>query len=37
MSLNLQSSVKGLRAEDSSLSEAEALDLLNAAALELLE
>ncbi len=37
MSLNLQASVKGLRAEDSSLSDSEALDLLNSAALELLE
>lgn len=37
MSANLQASVNGLRATDSLLSEAEALDLLNSAALELLE
>ncbi|GEM_PF-816564 len=36
MSLNLQASVKGLKAEDTSLSDSEALDLLNSAALELL-
>jgi hypothetical protein len=37
MTVNLQASVKGLRAQDSSLSDTEALDLLNSAALELLE
>lgn len=37
MSINLQSAVKAVRAEDSTLSEAEALDVLNSAALLLLE
>lgn len=37
MTVNLQASVRGLRAQDSSLSDTEALDLLNSAALELLE
>lgn len=37
MTLNLQAAVKALKAEDNSLSEAEALDVLNSAALSLLE